>query len=275
MAERTHGVPRLAFAMPRGVTLHHATSAGRAGGRGIVFVNSLGTDLRIWGGVIERLPSGTPWLAWDKRGHGLSDDGPIDMRIDMDTHVGDVADLMDALGFRSCVICGVSVGGMIAQGLAARRPDLTAALLLSNTGCRIGETADWDARIDAVRKGGIASLADAILERWFSPAFREARPEMVAGCRNMLVRTSPEGYAGTCAAIRDADLGAVGAGLALPVACLAGEDDRATPPAVVADMAARIPGATLRTLPRTGHLPCIEAPEAVAEVLAELTARLG
>ena len=271
MAERTHGVPRLAFAMPRGVTLHHATSAGRAGGRGVVFVNSLGTDLRIWGGVIARLPPGTPWLAWDKRGHGLSDDA----LVDMDAHVGDLVDLMDVLGLGASVICGVSVGGMIAQGLAARRPDLTAALLLSNTGCRIGEAADWDARIEAVREGGIASLADAILERWFSPAFREARPEMVAGCRNMLVRTSPEGYAGTCAAIRDTDLSAAAPRLSLPVACLAGEDDRATPPAVVADMAARIPGATLRTLPRTGHLPCIEAPEAVAAALGELLARLG
>ena len=205
------------------VVLHHALRPGQAGLAPVVFLNSLGTDGRIWDGVIERLPEGWPTLTMDHRGHGLSDHGPVSI----DALAADMAGLMDAVGLRGALVCGVSVGGMAAQALCAARPDLARAALLLCTGHRIGDAASWDARIAAVREGGMATIADAVLERWLSPGFGEEHPALLAGCRTMLLRTPVEGYAATCAAIRDADLTETAARPATsPSLCLAGEADR-------------------------------------------------
>ncbi len=254
-----------------GLTLHVLHRPGRADAVPVVFLNSLGTDARIWDAVAARLPEGTPILGMDHRGHGLSEEGPVTI----EALAGDMAALMDRHGLARAVLCGVSVGGMVAQALAAARPDLARAALLCCTGHRIGAPASWDARIAAVREGGLAGVADGVLARWLSPGFAEAHPALAAGCRAMLVRTPPEGYAATCAAIRDADLTETAQRLDLPVTCLAGGADGATPPALVAELARLVPGAGLRILPGVGHLPCLEAPDAVAEALADLLARAG
>lgn len=113
--------------------------------------------------------------------------------------------MLDGLGAREVAVVGLSVGGMIAQALAARRPDLVRALVLSGTAPRIGTAEMWNARIAAVEATGLAPIADAVLERWFTARFRAEDPGF-ALWRNMLVRTPARGYAATCAAIRDADL---------------------------------------------------------------------
>ncbi|MCP1170645.1 alpha/beta fold hydrolase, partial [Limimaricola sp. ASW11-118] len=190
----------LRFAAPNGATLHHAIRQGR--GRPVVFANSLGTDMRIWQAVVGGLDPETPLLMWDKRGHGLSEEGPVGMK----GHAADLAGLMDLHGLSDALICGVSVGGMIAQQLAMDRPDLVAGLLLSNTGHRIGTDATWNSRIETVEREGIAAIAGPILERWLSPGYRRANPAAMVGWHAMLTRTPAAGYAAVCRAIRDADL---------------------------------------------------------------------
>ena len=111
--------------------------------RPIVFANSLGTDLRIWDDVRRSLDPKIPVLAMDTRGHGLSQSGPTDIA----TLAKDVADMMDNLGLTDALICGVSVGGLIAQSLAASRKDLVAGVMLCNTGAKIGDDATWTQRI--------------------------------------------------------------------------------------------------------------------------------
>lgn len=255
----------LRFAKPRDVTLHYHLRAGARGARPVVFLNSLGTDFRIWQGVAERLGD-MPILMMDKRGHGLSDAGETSIA----GLAGDVADLMDHLGLCAAVICGVSVGGLIAQALAAARPDLVAGLVLCNTGAKIGDAEGWNARISAVESTGIEPMAEAVLERWFSPGFRAGMPAELAGYRNMLTRTTAAGYAATCAAIRDADLSASTQEISVPTACIGGTEDLATPPDLVAALAEMIPDATLTLIDDVGHLPCIEAPEVVADHIAAL-----
>jgi 3-oxoadipate enol-lactonase len=257
------------FATLNGVTLHYRYRPGA--GVPVVFLNSLGTDFRIWDGVIAGLGADVPVLCLDKRGHGLSDEGEITMAL----LAGDVAALMDHLRLGHAVICGVSVGGMIAQALAAARPDLAAGLVLCCTGARIGDATGWNARIDTVRRDGIAAMSETILERWFSTRFRSAETAALAGYRNMLTRTPVAGYAGVCAAIRDTDFTEESARLALPTRCLAGAEDLATPPDLVAALAALIPGATVEVLAGCGHLPCIEAPGAVAGAVSALRRRLS
>ena len=245
---------------------HYALRPGR-GGRPIVFANSLGTDLRIWDAVIDDLPGDHPILSYDKSGHGLSAGGAVSIADFAD----DLAGLMDALGLADALIVGVSVGGMIAQALASRRPDLVAGLVLCNTGYRIGDAKGWSDRIAALDDGGLEPMAYAVLERWFSATFRQDHVAQAKGYRMMLTRTPLAGYRTVCAAIRDADLEETTRRLTCPTLCIAGGEDLATPPDVVEALAAAIPGARYKLYGAAGHLPCIEAPDALArDVLAHL-----
>lgn len=253
-----------AFLDHGGTVLHVAWRPGR--GTPVVLANSLGTDFRIWDAVVACLPEDVPVLRMDKRGHGLSGTGAASIPDLAD----DVIHAMEHFGTGPAVLCGVSVGGLIVQSAAAARPDLARALVLSNTGLKIGDDALWNARIETVRTEGLGAMADGILERWFSPAFRSGRPADLAGYRAMLTRTPPEGYAAVCAAIRDCDLTGDAAALTMPAVCIAGETDLATPPEVVRAMADALPDARYLELPGVGHLPCIEAPEAVAGAILGL-----
>jgi len=253
----------------------HCRRDGAASGAPLVFANSLGTDLRVWDALLEHLPGDRPLLRYDQRGHGLSDVTPAPYSIA--GLAADLAALLDVLEIRGAVVCGLSVGGMIAQQLAATRPDLVRALVLCDTAHRIGPREMWEARAAAIRAGSLAAIADAVLERWFSAALREQRPQELAGWRNMLVRTPQEGYLGTCAALRDADLGALAAALAVPALCVCGAQDGATPPALVRELAGLIPGARFAVVDGAGHLPCVEKPDTLAHLIVDFLAeqRLG
>lgn len=240
--------------------LHYRTD-GPADEPVVVFANSLGTDLRLWDAVLPLLP-GIRALRFDKPGHGLSD-----TRADLSIAAlaEDAIALIESQAEGPVIFVGLSIGGMIGQELAARRPDLLRGLVLSNTAAKMGTAEAWNARIAAVQAGGIAGIADAVMERWFAPAFR-ATPAL-ALWRNMLVRTPTDGYVAACAAIAAADLSVGTAGLRLPTLVIAGAEDGASPPDLVAATAALIPGAAFHTIPGAGHLPPVEAPEAFAALL--------
>ena len=248
-----------------GIHIHYRRQ-GYAGAPLVVFANSLGTDLRIWNGVRDRLGGRIQSICYDKRGHGLSDAPPAPYTLD--NHIDDLAGLLDHLRIARAIFCGVSVGGMIALGLAARRPGMVKGLILCDTAHKIGSEELWNQRIEAIRQHGIESIADSVLERWFSKAFRQAVPEAMAGWRNMLVRTPEQGYIGTCAALRDADLTAAAESLNLPVRCLCGSEDGATPPELVQSMSALIAESRFQLVEGAGHLPCIEAPDQLAAVIS-------
>ena len=243
--------------------LHHCRYRPGKDGRAVVFANSLGTDLRIWDQVIEGLPPDVPVLTYDKSGHGLSETGALTI----EDLASDLASLMDALGFRDAMICGVSVGGMIAQALAAARPDLVAGLVICNTSHRIGTTDSWGERIATLNEIGLEAMADGILERWFAKAFGAKQPDLVSGYGMMLTRTPKDGYLATCAAIRDANLTRTTSRLTCPTLCVAGSEDQATPPEIVKTMSDLIQGADYLCLEDVGHLPCIEVPDQLAAIL--------
>jgi 3-oxoadipate enol-lactonase len=253
------------FAKVDDVSLHYQVIGGPADKPVLVFINSLGTDFRIWRDVIVRLAGDYPILTYDKRGHGLSDVGQTPYTID--DHVNDLAGLLDMLSVKQAIICGLSVGGLIAQGLHAARPDLVKALMLCDTAHKIGTADMWNARIAVIEDKGIESLADAVMERWFTPAFR--RPENIAyrGYRNMLVRQPAVGYAATCAALRDADMTEAAKAIAVPTLCVVGDQDGSTPPDLVLSMAKLIPGARYEVVADAGHIPCVEQPEMLTALL--------
>jgi 3-oxoadipate enol-lactonase len=231
----------------------------------MVFGNSLGTDLRVWDALLPRLPAGLRIVRYDMRGHGLSD-APEGAYFLGDL-VADAAGLIDQVVGGPVVFVGLSIGGVVAQGLAAERPDLVRAVVLSNTAAKIGTEAMWADRIAEVRAGGIAALEASILERWFSRRFRTEGADELAGWRHMLTRTPVAGYVGCCAAIAQSDLRESTARLRLPTLAIAGSEDGSTPPDLVRETAESIPGARFELIRGVGHLPCVEAPEAVAAAI--------
>lgn len=241
----------------------HWREDGNQDGFPIVFANSLGTDLRLWDDVVSRLPEEFRLIRYDKRGHGLSSCPPGPYSIDGLTD--DAEQLIEYLEIPSCIFVGVSIGGMIGQNLAARRPDLIRALILSNTAPVMGDPKMWNERIETITKHGVESIAGQILERWFSPGYL-LRDEALAW-RNMLARTPQDGYIGCCQAIAGADLSDRTASLKLPVLVIAGSQDQASPPDVVENTARLINGAKYRLLDAVGHLPSVEVPEVTATLL--------
>lgn len=252
------------------VQLHYRID-GDPGGAPLVFANSLGTDMRLWDQVLPLLPKGLRIIRFDKRGHGLSSLAPAPYT--MGALVRDTERLLDLLEVKDCVFVGLSIGGMIAQGLAVKRLDLVRAMVLSNTGAKIGTPELWDQRIAMVRQGGIEALADATMERWFSRGFR-ATPELHLW-RNMLVRTPDEGYIGCSAAISGTDFYTPTSGLRLPTLGIAGSEDGGTPPDLVRETVNLVPGSRFHLIRRAGHLPCVEQPQDYAEVLTGFLREVG
>ena len=256
-----------------GDVLLHYRIDGDPDGAPVGFANSLGTDLRLWDAILPLLPGGLRFVRFDKRGHGLSS-CPGD-EYTMDALVDDTAGLLRALDIEHCLFVGLSIGGIIAQGLAAKYPELVRAMVISNTAARIGTPEMWRERIDAVRAGGVEALADAIMQRWFARVSHEQRPLELAAWRNMLTRTPAAGYIGCSEAIAANDYSESTAGLTLPTLALAGSVDGSTPPEVVRATADLIPGARFVQFDDAAHLPCVERPEAYAAALVDFMREIG
>jgi 3-oxoadipate enol-lactonase len=242
----------------------HVETLAANGGPTVVYINSLGSDLRIWDGVVEQLAgAGFGALRFDLRGHGLSDLGtPPKLIAD---HVQDLIGVMDGFEVGRAWVCGVSVGGVIALGLSEAAPQRVERLVLCCTGAKIGTADSWNARISAVEQGGVAAVSEEVLKRWLPPAVHAADAPELALARNMLSRTPAAGYNATCVALRDSDLTGAARAVRVPALCIAGELDGSTPPALVRALAALVPGARYHEIAGAGHLPCLQTPAALAD----------
>lgn len=249
----------------------HVQVDGPDTGPVVMFANSLGTDLRVWDPLLPHMPKGLRIVRFDNRGHGLSDCPAAP--YDMDTLVSDAEAVVDALELTNVAFVGLSIGGLIGQGLAARRPDVMRALVLMDTAAKIGSPEMWGERIAAVLSGGLEPMGDAILDRWFAPEMRNDATRL-APWRNMLIRTPVDGYVGCCAAIAGADFTASTAALTLPVMAMAGSEDGATTPELV-EATAKLCNATFHVIVNAGHLPCVEAPETVGALISDFLKEVG
>lgn len=247
-----------------GITLHLGIS-GPDTAPPVMLVHSLGTDLRIWDAVVENLAGHFRLIRHDNRGHGLSSApaGPYRMPELAD----DLRGLMDHLSIERAAICGISVGGQIAQDFASRFPERVERLVLCDTGHRIGDAELWNERIRAAGDQGLDAMTDAVLERWFTEDYRRERSAETALWGAMLARTPVEGYAGTCAAIRDADYTGAAGEITAPTLCVCGERDLATTPALMRELAGLMPHSRLEIVAGAAHLPCIERPEEFAALV--------
>ncbi len=236
----------------------HYELEGLENGRVLVLSHSIGTTTEMWKHVAPKFAKHFRVLRYDTRGHGRSSvpDGPYAI-ADLGK---DVLALLDALDARRCIFCGLSLGGMTGIWLGIHAPDRLEKLILANTAARIGTHESWNARVRAVQQGGMASIADAVMERWFTCDFRQDSPALVAPVRQMFLNTSQTGYVACCAAIRDADFTADLHAISIPTLVITGRDDPATPPGDGRFLAENISGARYVEL-KTAHLSPIEDPD--------------
>lgn len=232
-----------------------------------VFINSLGTDFRIWDGVVADLKHYGNILRFDKQGHGLSSLSATTRSIQDYAH--DVLALMDAFGIEKAVIVGLSIGGIIGQYLGVHHADRIEKLILSNTAPKIGTDESWNARIDKVEKEGIGSITEGVMKVWFSQEFHQDRPYELQGYKTMLKNAPIEGYIRACEAIRDNDLSTRINEIQVPTLCLAGSVDGSTPPDLVKAMADSIPAAQYILIEGVGHIPCVEVPKTVFQHIVQ------
>ena len=227
----------------------------------VLMLHSIGTNLHLFDPQAVALARDHRVVRMDLRGHGLSDAAPGE--YSMSLLARDALALLDGLGIRRAHVVGVSIGGRIAQQMAAEAPDRVASLVLIDTAAEFAPASLWQQRIDLVREQGMAGLADAVMARWVvDQSLASSR-----GLRRMLLATDPAGYAGCAAALRDAGASDVAGRIACPTTVIVGERDVASPPDVAAALRDMIPGSTLVTIPEAAHLPNLEHAGAVTDAV--------
>jgi 3-oxoadipate enol-lactonase/4-carboxymuconolactone decarboxylase len=236
----------------------------------VAFSNSLGTTLEMWDGQARAFADRYRVLRYDTRGHGRS--SVVDRPATVDDLAGDLAGLLQALQIEKAHVVGLSLGGMTAQVLAVLYPQRVERLVLMATSAHMPPPESWDERATTVRAKGMGALVDAVMTRWFTPAFAEQSPAQVAPVRDRFLDIDPRGYGICCGAIRDMDLRSRIGAVTAPTLIIAGADDPATPVVMMEDIRSRIPDAELVVIPRAAHLVNIEQPE---RVNAHLAAFLG
>lgn len=210
-----------------GVRLHYELS-GNPRGAVLVLANSLGSNLHMWDKVLPAFESRYRVLRYDMRGHGES---AVSLEPFTIEQLGrDVLQLLDEAEVDRASVCGLSLGGVVALWLGIHAPGRLQRLIFANTAARVGNLEMWEQRIATVRNTGMAPLAAATLERWFTPTYRAHHPEEMEQIREMIAATDPRGYLACCVALRDVDLrpqiGAVEAASLV----ITGTHDPATPP---------------------------------------------
>ena len=234
--------------------IHYALE-GQRGSPLLVFSNSLGANYSMWDPQASEFRKKFRILRCDTRGHGQSSSAPGPYSIEL--LAKDVIALLDAQDLDRVHFCGLSMGGMIGMWLGVNAPERLNKLVLCNTGARIGTLETWHARIEAVRKNGMKSVAPPIIERWFTPAFRQNAPEKMANILKMIEEANADGYVECCAAVRDFDYREQLGRIRTPTLVIAGAHDPATPPAAGRFLAQHISGARYVEL-NAAHLSNIE-----------------
>jgi 3-oxoadipate enol-lactonase len=238
----------------------------------VMLSHSLGSNLHMWDPQMAALATGRRVLRYDTRGHGQSD--IPEGACTLDELVADAVALLDALDIRTVDFVGLSMGGMIGQGLALNHPGRLNRLALCDTSAFMPPEAQSliQDRIDTARSQGMAALADSTLARWFTAPYLKRGGPGVDMIRTIFLTSPAQGYIGCTEAIRRLDyLDRLGR-IAVPTLILVGAEDPGTPVAASEAMHARIPGSRLVVIPSASHLSNVEQAEVFNRHLTEFLA---
>jgi 3-oxoadipate enol-lactonase len=244
----------------------HVVIEGEEDAPVLMLSNAMGTNLHMWDPQIPALLKYYRVLRYDSRGHGNSvvSEGPYSI-----AQLGrDALAILDTLGLDKVDFLGLSLGGIVGQWLLTHAPKRIGKAVLADTAAQLAPPDLWNSRIHAVLQDGMGAVADGLIENWFTKDFRDSHAEQVAWIEDMILRTPVEGYAATCAAIRDADLREAIHSVQAPVLVLVGRHDTTTPQGLGALISSSIPKAKLATL-EAAHLSNVEDAEAFTEKALE------
>jgi len=246
------------------VRVHH-----RIDGAGVplVLVNSLGAALELWEPQVAPLAARYRLIRYDQRGHGgtPAPQGPYTIEV----LAGDAIELLDRLGLERVSVCGLSLGGAVATWIAANAPDRVERLVIASAGARFGTPEMWRERAAAVRAGGTDAVVDAVLGRWFTPAFAAAKPDVVAAFRAAFCAVQREGYAGCCEALAEWDATSHLGRIRAPTLVISAAEDTVSPPENGRAMADGIAGARVVVLEDCAHLASAGQPAAFTQAVLE------
>jgi 3-oxoadipate enol-lactonase len=236
---------------------------GAAGLPVLVLSHSLGATAALWDGQVPELAGRFRLVRYDTRGHGKTavPAGPYTL----DQLGGDVLALANALGIERFSFCGLSMGGAVGMWLGIHAGGRLERLVLSNTAARMGTPEIWNERIRTVEAQGMEAIADAQLQRWFTP---RASVAMTAPVRATLVASPVAGYVGCCAALRDMDLRSEVAKIKVRTLVMTGKYDPVAPPSDCMFLKEQIAGSEYVEV-EAAHLANIEAKDAYTKNLLE------
>lgn len=235
--------------------------SGAADKPAIVFSNSLASDMGMHDEVAERLAADARVIRYDTRGHGRSDAPQSGYSIE---RLGrDVIAILDALKIERAVVCGTSLGGLIAMWLGIHAADRVSGVIPANTAANFPPETLWRDRAATVRASGVASLVEGSLERWVTAGYRAKHSERVEQLAQMIKTTAPAGYAGCCDVLAETNLLPELSKITCPVRVIAGLHDPSTPPSRAGEIVSAIRGAEVVTL-EAAHISAVEAPDAFA-----------
>lgn len=237
--------------------------------RPMVLIHGFGLDRSIWRNLAMKHLGDQGVILPDVRGHGESDSPTCP--YDMSLLAQDLAHLLETLGVAQAVVCGHSMGGYIALAFAEQFPRKLGGLGLITTNASSDSEDKRAGRyelIEQVHARGAAAVADSLARRLSQD------PQVVDRTHELICQTNPSGLIGALEGMAERpDRSTLLTKLDVPALVVAGEEDQFADLAGTKAMAAALPKGDLISLPGAGHMPMLEAPEALGRGLQSLIAR--
>jgi 3-oxoadipate enol-lactonase len=240
---------------------------GPDGAPWIVFSNSLATTTAMWDEQAAALKNSYRVLRYDQRGHGCTD--APEGRYAFDTLLADAVGLLDVLRIDQAHFGGLSMGGATALGLAERHPERFDRIIVCDSPCRSTpqSSQQWEERIAAAQKQGIAALVEPTVSRWFPPEILAKNPPHLDKVRAMIRATPVNGFIGCAAALVDHDYASAVDSVKRPVLFLVGEKDAPAP--AMRKLHENLPGSRYVELAGAGHISNMDRPAEFNRAIAD------
>jgi len=236
----------------------HAQAEGPPDAPALLLLHALGANLALFDPQMPSLARRFRVIRYDSRGHGASRARGAQKPLSMKTLAQDALAVLDAFEVKRAHVLGLSLGGAVCQQMLIDAPGRVERAVIANSAAHFGQREAWDARIRDALEKGLEGLAQAAMDRWFTPDFRERAPGPVAQTLETFRAVDPAAYAATAAALRDFDLRDAIRAVRARVLVLVGMHDPSTPPALGGLIAEHVAGARLVALD-AAHLSNLEA----------------